>query len=57
MKSKIMSDTQKELINHCRQMTPEQRLEAFVTHSRLMTEIYLSGQKHRNKTKQETKKP
>ena len=36
-----------DLLAATQRLTPEQRLDAFLTHSRLMMELYLSGQQAR----------
>jgi hypothetical protein len=46
-RSKIMESKRRALLEAERKMTPEQRLTAYVEHSRLMMEIYRAGVKDR----------
>lgn len=39
-----------ELVTANQRLSPEQRLDAFLTHSRLMTELYKAGQAVRTPT-------
>lgn len=39
-----------ELVTANQRLSPEQRLDAFLTHSRLMTELYKAGQATRTPT-------
>jgi hypothetical protein len=48
MKSKIATAGKRALLVQARRLTPEQRLEAFLVHSRLVTELYRAGQRHRS---------
>jgi hypothetical protein len=50
MKSKIATASKRDLLVQVRRLTPEQRLEAFLVHSRLVTELYHAGQRHRFET-------
>ena len=47
--SAMMRRDREELIRRARRMTPEERLVAFVRHSRLMTEMYRAGVRYRAK--------
>lgn len=40
-----------DLVAITQSMTPEQRLEAFLTHSQLMMELYLAGEQMRSKSR------
>jgi hypothetical protein len=48
MESKLATAGKRALVIQVRRLTPEQRLEAFLVHSRLMTELYRAGQRHRS---------
>lgn len=41
-----------ELVTANRRLSPEERLDAFLTHSRLMAELYKAGQAARTSTPQ-----
>lgn len=43
MESKVAKQIEQALIEDVKRLTPEQRLQAFATHSRLMMELYLAG--------------
>lgn len=43
MESKLAQQQKKALIQTVQRMTPEQRLEAFLVHCRLMTSLYRAG--------------
>jgi hypothetical protein len=43
MKSRLAEQARQERLNQERGMTPEQRLQAFMHHSQLMTQLYLAG--------------
>jgi hypothetical protein len=47
MESKLGKLVAQAMIEDVRHLTPEQRLEAFATHSRLMMELYLAGEQLR----------
>ncbi len=47
MKSKILQKNHEELVDICRAMSPEDRLLAFLNHSKLIHQIYQSGVEHR----------
>lgn len=49
MQSKLGKQVEEAMIEDARRLTPEQRLEAFAEHSRLMMELYLAGQRLRAK--------
>jgi hypothetical protein len=43
MKSRLAEQARQERLKQERGMTPEQRLQAFMHHSQLMTQLYLAG--------------
>jgi hypothetical protein len=43
MKSRLAEQARQERLKQERRMTPEQRLQAFMHHSQLMTQLYLAG--------------
>jgi len=47
MKSKLATDAKRQLAAANLRLTPEQRLDAFVVHCRLMMDLYLAGQRLR----------
>lgn len=47
MDSKIATISKRALLVQVQRLTPEQRLEAFLVHSRLVTELYRAGLRHR----------
>ncbi len=52
MESKLLQrrrgqEVDQGLLAATQRLTPEQRLDAFLTHSRLMMELYLAGQQAR----------
>lgn len=50
MKSKIIENKHTSMIKLCRQMTPEERLVAFLNHSQLIAKIRQAGEKFRDHT-------
>jgi hypothetical protein len=46
---KIAAQAKLDLVALTQSMTPEQRLEAFLTHSQLMMELYMAGEEIRFK--------
>jgi len=48
MHSKFTQQARRALVAETQRLTPEQRVEAFLAHSRLLTELYLIGEKLRN---------
>jgi hypothetical protein len=50
MRSKLATDSKSRLLAQSMRLGPERRLEAFLTHSRLMTELYRAGSARRKKT-------
>jgi hypothetical protein len=48
MESKLAMQAKQDLVAITQSMTPEQRLEAFLTHSQLMMELYLAGEQIRS---------
>jgi hypothetical protein len=49
--SKLAAQAKLDLVALTQSMTPEQRLEAFLTHTRLMMELYLAGEEIRSKSR------
>jgi hypothetical protein len=43
MKSRLAEQVRQERLKQERRMTREQRLQAFMNHSQLMTQLYLAG--------------
>jgi hypothetical protein len=48
--SKLAAQAKLDLVALTQSMTPEQRLEAFLTHSQLMMELYKAGEELRSKS-------
>jgi len=48
--SKLAAQAKLDLVALTQSMTPEQRLEAFLAHSQLMTELYMAGEEIRSKS-------
>jgi hypothetical protein len=48
MPSKLAQDLKRALIAETQQLTPEERIRAFLAHSRLLAELHLAGQKLRD---------
>ena len=48
MESKLAQHGKRALLEATQRLTPEQRLEAFVVHCRLMMELYRAGQEIRS---------
>ena len=48
MESKIAKEAERALIEATQRLSPEERLLAFLTHSRLVVELYEAGQKARS---------
>jgi len=46
-KSRLADELEQALIEQSRRMLPEQRLQAFVEHSRLMVQFMLAGRRAR----------
>jgi hypothetical protein len=49
MHSKLAQDLKRALVAETQRLTPERRVEAFLAHSRLLTELYIAGQKLRHR--------
>lgn len=47
MDSKLAKEAETALIAVTQRLSPEQRLESFVTHCRLMAELYAAGERLR----------
>jgi len=54
MDSKLATATKRSLLAHSRRLTPEQRLEAFLVHCRLMMDLYRAGQDRRARASKES---
>ena len=50
LKSKLAAQAKLDLVALTQSLTPEQRLEAFLTHSQLMMELYMAGEKIRSQS-------
>ena len=50
MYSKLADDSRKALIADAKRLTREERLQAFVRHSKLVTQLYYAAQKARAKS-------
>jgi hypothetical protein len=50
MKSKVAETSKLSLIAGSRRLSRAQRLEAFLVHSRLMTDLYRAGKVHRDQS-------
>jgi hypothetical protein len=48
MESKLAKEAEAALIGATQRLSPEQRLEAFVAHCRLMAELYAAGERLRD---------
>ena len=44
MRSKLAEKCREEVVDICRQMSPAERLQAFVNHSKVLAEIYRAGE-------------
>ena len=47
MESKIAKQAERALVDATQRLRPEERLEAFLAHCRLVMELYEAGQKRR----------
>ena len=47
MESKLAKDAERALIDATQRLTPEERLNAFLVHNRLVMELYEAGQQAR----------
>jgi hypothetical protein len=47
MKSKLAEAAEKALVQATQRLSPEQRVNAFLTHSRLIMQLYEAGRKMR----------
>jgi hypothetical protein len=47
-------EVDQDLLTATQRLTPEQRLDAFLTHSRLMMELYQAGQRARESRQAKT---
>jgi hypothetical protein len=50
MYSKLAADSRKALIAEAKRLTREERLRAFVRHSKLVTQLYYAGRQARTKS-------
>jgi hypothetical protein len=48
--SKLAAQAKLDLVELTQSLTPEQRLEAFLTHSQLMMELYMAGEEIRSQS-------
>lgn len=48
MESRLARELAEELIAAMGQLTPEERLQAFLSHSRFMCELYEAGRRNRS---------
>ena len=55
-RSKIMEEKRRALVEKERRMTPEQRLQAYVEHSRLVMEFSNAGMKDRASSNSSSRK-
>ena len=47
MESKLAQQVEQALIEDMRRLTPQERLEAFITHCQLSMDLYLAGEQYR----------
>jgi hypothetical protein len=47
MESKVAQDAERALVEATQRLTPEERLNAYLAHCRLIMELYTAGQKLR----------
>lgn len=47
MKSKLIEEKRRGMVEICKSMTPEERLKAFANHSQQMVQIHLAGEAFR----------
>lgn len=52
MESKLAKEAERELVAATQRLSPEQRLNAFLEHCQLVTELYEAGQKMRTDASQ-----
>jgi hypothetical protein len=45
MESRVAKEAERALVEATQRLTPEERLNAFLTHCRLMMELYQAGRK------------
>ena len=55
MESKLAKQLQNELIDAMRQLGPEEKLNAFLTHCQLMMELYTAGLQQRSTSNEQRK--
>jgi hypothetical protein len=55
MESRLARELAQELIAAMQRLTPEERLQAFLSHSRFMSELYEAGRRHRSGPAQQPK--
>jgi hypothetical protein len=48
MESKVAKEAEKSLVEATQKLSPEERLNAFLEHCRLVTQLYEAGQKIRS---------
>jgi hypothetical protein len=49
MESKVAKEAERALIEATQRLSPEERLNAFLEHCRLVTQLYETGQKMRSR--------
>jgi len=52
MESKVAKEAERALVEATQRLGPEERLNAFLTHCRLVMELYETGQKVRSQSAQ-----
>ena len=53
MESKVAKEAERALVEATQRLSPEERLNAFVAHCRLVVELYEAGQKARSQPAQQ----
>jgi hypothetical protein len=52
MESKVAKDAERALVEATQRLSPEERLNAFLAHCRLVMELYEAGQKAQSRSAQ-----
>ena len=52
MESKVAKEAERALVEATQRLSPEERLNAFLAHCRLVVELYEAGQKARSQSAQ-----
>jgi hypothetical protein len=55
MESKLAIDAERALVEATQKLSPEARLNAFLTHCQLVTQLYEAGQRMRSQDTQQRK--